>query len=115
MQFQADVLGIPIERPAVLDASALCRFAAGFAVGFWQDHASLTASRQIDRTVLSSEPLAQAKFTIWQKLSPELNIGLSELNRSVFGTSISCQSCLSFPTASTVYYANNHHLICTTS
>jgi len=40
MQFQADVLGIPIERPAVLDVSALSRFAAGFAVGFWQDYAS---------------------------------------------------------------------------
>lgn len=70
MQFQADVLGIPVERPAILDASAQgAAFAAGLAVGFWQDYASLTASRQIDRTFEPSAEarLAQANFTIWQR------------------------------------------------
>lgn len=70
MQFQADVLGIPVERPVVLDASAQgAAFAAGLAVGFWQDYASLIASRQIDRTFVPSfgAKLAQANFSIWQR------------------------------------------------
>ncbi len=36
MQFQADVLGIDVVRPAVLETTALgAAFAAGLAVGFW--------------------------------------------------------------------------------
>ena len=36
MQFQADVLGIPVVRPAVTETAALgAAFAAGLAVGFW--------------------------------------------------------------------------------
>lgn len=70
MQFQADVLGIPVERPVILDASAQgAAFAAGLAVGFWQDYTSLTASRQIDRTFVPSSGarLVQANFPTWQK------------------------------------------------
>ncbi|MBD2539602.1 glycerol kinase GlpK [Coleofasciculus sp. FACHB-SPT36] len=70
MQFQADVLGIPVERPAVLDASAQgAAFAAGLAVNFWQDYTTLTASRQIDRTFQPGAGVtqAQANFSMWQK------------------------------------------------
>jgi glycerol kinase len=36
MQFQADMLGIPVERPAVVEASALgAAYMAGLAVGYW--------------------------------------------------------------------------------
>ena len=36
MQFQADVLGVPIERCAVLHTTALgAGYLAGLAVGFW--------------------------------------------------------------------------------
>jgi glycerol kinase len=36
MQFQADVLGVPVIRPAVTETTALgAAFAAGLAVGFW--------------------------------------------------------------------------------
>jgi glycerol kinase len=42
MQFQADVLGIPVERPEVLEVTALGAAAlAGLCVGFWNDRASL--------------------------------------------------------------------------
>jgi glycerol kinase len=38
MQFQADVLGVPVIRPAVTETTALgAAFAAGLAVGFWPD------------------------------------------------------------------------------
>lgn len=70
MQFQADVLGIPVERPKVLDASAQgAAFAAGLAVGFWQDYGNLVASRQIDRIFQPGEGVrqAQANFNTWLK------------------------------------------------
>jgi glycerol kinase len=70
MQFQADVLGIPVERPQVLDASAQgAAFAAGLAVGFWQDYATLTASRQVDHVFEPSVNANQAQenFQIWLK------------------------------------------------
>ncbi len=68
MQFQADVLGIPVERPKVLDASAQgAAFAAGLAVGFWQDYTALTASRKSDRIFHPGEGATQAQdnFNIW--------------------------------------------------
>jgi glycerol kinase len=42
MQFQADVLGVPVVRPAVTETTALgAAFAAGLAVGFWSDQHEL--------------------------------------------------------------------------
>ena len=42
MQFQADCLGVPVERPAVLEATALGAAAlAGLATGFWSDRSAL--------------------------------------------------------------------------
>jgi glycerol kinase len=44
MQFQADILGIAVERPAVLEATAMGAAAlAGLGVGFWQERAELDA------------------------------------------------------------------------
>jgi glycerol kinase len=70
MQYQADVLGIPVERPAVLDATAQgAAFAAGLAIGFWDDYHQLVDSRQIDRVFEPSDNAkqAQADFATWQK------------------------------------------------
>jgi glycerol kinase len=42
MQFQADVLGVPVVRPAVAETTALgAAFAAGLASGFWRDQDEL--------------------------------------------------------------------------
>ena len=47
MQFQADVLGIPVVRPAIIETTALgAAYAAGLAVGFWQDLDELTSNWQ---------------------------------------------------------------------
>ena len=36
MQFQADILGVPVVRPVVAETTALgASYAAGMAVGFW--------------------------------------------------------------------------------
>jgi glycerol kinase len=51
MQFQADVLGIAVERPAVLEVTAMGAAAlAGLGVGFWHDRADLEASKGQTRT-----------------------------------------------------------------
>jgi glycerol kinase len=45
MQFQADILGVPVERPAVLEVTALGAAAlAGLAVGFWRDAGEVGAN-----------------------------------------------------------------------
>ena len=70
MQFQADALGIPIERPAILDATAQgAAFGAGLSVGFWDDYGKLIAHRQVDRIFEPQEGAKQAQnnFIIWQK------------------------------------------------
>jgi glycerol kinase len=70
MQFQADVLGIPVERPAVLEATAQgAAFGAGLAIGFWQDYQALIQGREIDRVFEPSANAAkaQADFQIWLK------------------------------------------------
>jgi glycerol kinase len=50
MQFQADVLGIPVVRPAVIETTALgAAYAAGLAVGFWAGLDELRANWREDR------------------------------------------------------------------
>ncbi|HEY8498653.1 MAG TPA: FGGY-family carbohydrate kinase, partial [Limnochordales bacterium] len=42
MQFQADILGVPVIRPTVAETTALgAAYAAGLAVGVWEDLAEL--------------------------------------------------------------------------
>jgi glycerol kinase len=70
MQFQADVLGIPVERPAVLDATAQgAAFAAGLAVGLWDDYATLVKNRKIDRVFEPADDRdrIEEQFLVWQE------------------------------------------------
>ena len=49
MQFQADVLGVPVVRPQVTETTALgAAYLAGLAVGFWGSPEDLRAGRQAD-------------------------------------------------------------------
>jgi glycerol kinase len=49
MQFQADVLGVPVARPRVTETTALgAAYLAGLATGFWAGPAELKARRQDD-------------------------------------------------------------------
>ena len=70
MQFQADVLGIPVQRPAILDATAQgAAFAAGLIAGFWDDYSTLIKARKIDRVFEpgAGASAAQENFSTWQK------------------------------------------------
>jgi glycerol kinase len=47
MQFQADLLGIPVRRPAVLETTALgAAYLAGLATGFWPDVETISKKRE---------------------------------------------------------------------
>lgn len=70
MQFQADVLGFPVERPAMRDSTVQgAAFAAGLRAGFWKSYADLIGQRQIDRTFEpgTGTETASATFATWQK------------------------------------------------
>lgn len=50
MQFQSDLLGVPVIRPKVVETTALgAAYAAGLAVGFWQGPDELKALWQEDQ------------------------------------------------------------------
>jgi glycerol kinase len=50
MQMQADILGVPVVRPVVSETTALgAAYAAGLAVGFWNDLSTLKANWKADR------------------------------------------------------------------
>jgi len=50
MQFQADILGVPVVRPQVLETTALgAAYLAGLAVDFWQGTDDIASNVRIDR------------------------------------------------------------------
>lgn len=69
LQAQADALGIPVERPAVLEAAALgAAYLAGLATGVWRDTEALARTWQRNRVF---EPRLdaserEARFAAWQ-------------------------------------------------
>ncbi|MBN8247742.1 MAG: glycerol kinase, partial [Verrucomicrobia bacterium] len=51
MQFQADILRVPVVRPAVTETTALgAAYLAGLGVGFWKSRESLATQWQAERT-----------------------------------------------------------------
>lgn len=49
-QFQADILGLPVERPATTESTALgAAYLAGLATGFWNDEAELARQSRVER------------------------------------------------------------------
>ena len=70
MQFQADVLGVPVLRPRITETTALgAAYLAGLAVGLWQDMQDIATQRQIERQFdpEMDRSLAQALMADWQK------------------------------------------------
>ena len=50
MQFQADLLGVPVVRPAVTETTALgAAYLAGIAVGYWQSADDVSGQWRVDR------------------------------------------------------------------
>ena len=70
MQFQSDILGIPVARPEIIETTALgAAFAAGLAVGFWQDTDELRniwAENKRWTPVMSSDE-RERRMRVWRK------------------------------------------------
>lgn len=70
MQFQSDILDVPVERPVVQETTALgAAYLAGLAVGFWESKEEIAKQWQIDRTFTKDMPAEQSEnlYAGWQK------------------------------------------------
>jgi len=70
MQFQADLLGVPVVRPKVAETTALgAAYLAGLAVGYWRDTGDVVANWQVDRRFepAMSRDRAAALTASWDK------------------------------------------------
>ena len=70
MQFQADLLGIPVVRPTVTETTALgAAYLAGLAVGVWPDTPALAAQWAVQRTFepAMSRDEARARMAGWER------------------------------------------------
>jgi glycerol kinase len=70
MQFQADMLGARVERPAVTETTALgAACLAGLAVGYWHDAAEIAHNWALDREYQPTMPAQQreARYARWQE------------------------------------------------
>jgi glycerol kinase len=68
MQFQADILGVRVVRPHVAETTSLgAAYAAGLAVGFWDDQETLRANWRVDKTwePAMDEESRQSLFASW--------------------------------------------------
>ena len=60
MQFQADLLGVPVVRPRVLETTALgAAYFAGLAIGYWQSRDDIADQWQVDKRFIPVMPTQQ--------------------------------------------------------
>ncbi|MFP4152726.1 MAG: glycerol kinase GlpK [Alkalispirochaeta sp.] len=70
MQFQADILGVPVLRPKIVETTARgSAFLAGLAVGFWSSRKELENAFELDRRFEPeyTEEKRDALYRGWQK------------------------------------------------
>ncbi|MFN8406536.1 MAG: glycerol kinase GlpK [Sphingobacteriaceae bacterium] len=91
MQFQSDILGIPVIRPVIQESTALgVAYLAGLAVGYWKDIAEIKAHQLVDRVFEPSLESIQVKRLIdqWHRavdrskrwIIPEEDLLINSLN-----------------------------------
>jgi len=70
MQLQADLLGVPVQRPAVTETTALgAAYLAGLAVGYWSGLDEIAAQWRVDAEFVPAMPAEQrdALYAGWQR------------------------------------------------
>lgn len=70
MQFQSDILDVPVECPSVNETTALgAAYLAGLAVGFWKDQSEIAAHWNLDRAFQPEmeEETREELYGGWQK------------------------------------------------
>ncbi len=70
MQFQADILGVPVQRPAITETTALgAAYLAGLATGFWSSQGQLAHQWAVEKTFepQMSADERDALYSGWQR------------------------------------------------
>jgi glycerol kinase len=70
MQFQADLLGVPVIRPKITETTALgAAFAAGLSIGFWESQDELVALWEEDKrwTPQMAQAERERRAHFWKK------------------------------------------------
>ena len=70
MQFQADILGVDVIRPKIIETTALgAAYAAGLAVGFWDSTDDLEKywEEDVRWTPSMSEKVRERNMRLWRK------------------------------------------------
>jgi glycerol kinase len=71
MQTQADIIGIPVDRPVMRETTALgAAIAAGFAVDIWTEFSELKEINKEDRTIFKPQipkKKSDAMFKKWSQ------------------------------------------------
>ena len=70
MQFQADILGAPVERPEIIETTALgAAYLAGLAVGFWKDQSMIAERRKVNQRFIPgmNEDKKEKLYAGWKK------------------------------------------------
>jgi glycerol kinase len=70
LQFQADILGVRVERPAVTETTALgAAYLAGLAVGFWESQDEIQAQWRVEKTFepQMSDDKREKLYAGWKK------------------------------------------------
>jgi glycerol kinase len=68
MQFQADLLGVPVERPDIVETTALgAAGLAGLAAGLWANGDEFLAGRHFTRFTPSGDATATAGYGGWRR------------------------------------------------
>lgn len=70
MQFQSDILNVPVERPLINETTALgAAYLAGLAVGFWKNREEIAGQWQMDQCFeqqMTTE-LSNELYSGWKK------------------------------------------------
>jgi glycerol kinase len=70
IQFQSDILQLPVQRPQVIETTALgAAYLAGLAVGYWEDEPQLAANWHLDRVYTPGMPAERCErlYRGWQE------------------------------------------------
>jgi glycerol kinase len=70
MQFQSDILGVPVERPEIIETTALgAAYLAGLAIGFWKDQSMIAEQRKVNRKFrpYMSDDKKEKLYAGWKK------------------------------------------------
>lgn len=70
MQFQSDMIDVPVERPTIQETTALgAAYLAGLAVGYWQDKDEISRQWKNEHTFNASLPIDERDqlYATWQK------------------------------------------------